>query len=69
MKGGDFVKSFTAKNPKQLNLCLRLMHAEKVSFVVKVRETERKKIYFEVTVEASRERLIDLEEKYRILIS
>lgn len=63
------MREFTAKNPKQLDLCLRLLYAEHESFFVKVRETTKKKIEYAISVEVSEQRMTELEEKYRILIS
>lgn len=63
------MREFTAKNAKQLNLCLRLLYAEHVPFSVNVRENTKKKIEFMISVEVSEQRMNELEEKYRILIS
>ncbi len=63
------MREFTAKNAKQLNLCLRLLYAEHVSFSVRVQESTKKKIEYMVGVDVSEQRMNELEEKYRILIS
>lgn len=63
------MREFTAKNAKQLNLCLNLHYAEYVSLSVDVRENTKKKIEFMISVEVSEQRMNELEEKYRILIS
>lgn len=63
------MKSFVAKNPKQLNLCLRLLYCEHVPFSVNVFETDKKKIAFEVQVDVDEQKMAELREKYRILIS
>lgn len=63
------MREFTAKNPKQLDLCLRLLYAEHIAFSVSIRETNKRKIEYVIMVEASEQKVIELEEKYRILIS
>lgn len=69
MKGGDFVKSFIARSSRQLDRCLRLLYAEHTEFIVKVKETERRKIMYEILVETDEQTYRQLKEKYRILIS
>lgn len=63
------MREFTAKNPKQLVICLKLLYAEHVSFSVRVQESIKKKIEYVVGVDVSEQRMNELEEKYRILIS
>ncbi len=63
------MNGFLAKNPKQLDLCLRLLYAEHIGFIVKVEETAKRKIVYKVFAKADIEKLSELEEKYRILIS
>lgn len=63
------MKEFIARNPKQLDLCLKLLYAEKVGFIVEVREDQKRKITYSVMVKVESERFAELEEKYRILIS
>ncbi len=63
------MNGFLAKNPKQLDLCLRLLYAEHIGFIVKVEETAKRKIIYKVFAKADIEKLSELEEKYRILIS
>lgn len=58
-----------ARNPKQLDLCLRLLYAENVDFVVKVNETEKRKIFYTIYVKTDEHNYELLREKYRILIS
>ena len=59
-----------AKTPKQLDICLRLLYAEKVKFIVEVTETARKKIVYKIGIsEQDEQKALELEEKYRILIS
>lgn len=69
MEGGDSMQVFTAKNPKQLDLCLKLLYSERVGFSVSVRESTKKKIEYAVTVQADEQTIEKLREKYRILIS
>lgn len=63
------MKEFIAKNAKQLNLCLRMLYAENVSFAVTVKETDKRKIIYGVSVQVDDETFQQLKEKYRILIS
>lgn len=61
------MKELIAKNPKQLDICLRLLYAEKIGFEVHVHETEKRKIYYGVEVNTDEETRAAIEEKYRIL--
>lgn len=63
------MQEFIAENPKQLNLCLRLLYAEHVNFSVRVIENPKGKIIFGVAVNVNDQRMTELEEKYRIMIS
>ena len=63
------MKDLLAKNAKQLDLCLKLLYAEKIGFSLKVREDQKRKIIYSVIVEVADEKFAELEDKYRILIS
>lgn len=63
------MNEFVARNPKQLDLCLRLLYAENVDFVVRVSETNKRKIIYIITVVVDDQTMKVLEEKYRILTS
>ena len=63
------MNELTAFNAKQLDICLKLLYAEHVKFVVDVFETEAKKIAYKVAVNADMQTVEELREKYRILIS
>lgn len=63
------MKEFMARNPKQLDLCLRLLYAERVPFIVKVIETDKRKIVYAVSTQVDEQTYEMLREKYRILIS
>lgn len=63
------MKTFLARNPKQLDLCLRLLYSERLIFSVRVVESAKKKIEYEIGVQAPEEKINELAEKYRILIS
>ncbi len=63
------MNDFIAKNPKQLDLCLRLLYAEGADFFVKVGETDKGKIVYIIKAEADYLTVELLKEKYRILIS
>ncbi len=63
------MRELTAKNPKQLDLCLKLLYTENIGFSVKVCESTKKKIEYVITVDADEQKVNELQEKYRILIS
>lgn len=63
------MKEFIAKNPKQLDICLKLLYAEKVGFNVKVKETEKHRIVYEIIADTDAQTYELLREKYRILTS
>lgn len=63
------MRYFLAKSPKQLDICLRLLYAERIPFKVDVVETDRKRIVYHVTAMTDEERIIQLEDMYRILTS
>ena len=63
------MKTFLARNPKQLDLCLRLLYSERLIFSFRVVESAKKKIEYEIGVQAPEEKINELAEKYRILIS
>lgn len=63
------MKEFIAKNPRQLDICLRLLYAEDVRFSVVVKETAKHKIEYGIGVHADEQTVEALREKYRILIS
>lgn len=57
-----------AKNPKQLDICLRLLYAEKIDFTVSVREDHKGKVFYTVTVDLDTEDArIAIKEKYRLM--
>lgn len=58
-----------AKNPKQLDIALRLLYAEKIGFSVAVCETQKGKIFYRVNLVSDELIAADLQEKYRILTS
>lgn len=63
------MRFLNAKNPKQLNLCLRMLYAEKVKWTVDIVEDNNGKIRYEIGVDVTDEEYNSLREKYRILIS
>ncbi|MEY8515373.1 hypothetical protein AALC25_00325 [Lachnospiraceae bacterium 29-84] len=63
------MKEFIAQNPKQLDLCLKLLYSENLEFIVKVDETEKRKIFYKICVKVEGQMYEELKEKYRILIS
>ena len=63
------MRDLIARNPKQLDICLRLLYAEHVKFTVQIRESNKRKIEYAISVDVDEAKLVALEEKYRILIS
>lgn len=61
--------SLRARNPKNLDICLRLLYAEKIDFIVSVCENEKGKIYYSIYVLTNEEKYVEIHEKYRVLIS
>ena len=61
---------FIAKNHKQLDLCLRFLYSENKTFTVNLKETEKRKIIYEITAnDTDQEEAEKLLEKYKNLIS
>ncbi len=60
---------FIARTPKQLDICLRLLYAENIRFMVEVQETNNHKIIYAVKALTEAQRISELKETYRILIS
>ena len=60
---------FIATNPKQLDLCLRMLYAEKMTFSIKVDETTKGKIVYRIGITADEQTCVALKERYRILVS
>lgn len=58
-----------ARTDRQLGICLRLLYAENVEFLVKVDRTKTGKIVYVVSVIADEAIAADMEKKYAILIS
>ncbi len=56
-----------AKNPKQLDIGLRLLYSEKINFEVKLAETNSGKIYYEIFALTDDKTLSIVKEKYRIM--
>ncbi len=63
------MKTFIAKNPKQLDLCLKLMYTEKVQFKVVVTQTAKLKIVYRIDALVDGYVADELERKYNVLIS
>lgn len=58
-----------ARNPKQLDICLRLLYAERMEFELQVCENEKKKIFYRISVLSTEERYLAVKEMYRVMIS
>lgn len=58
-----------ARNPKQLDICLRLLYAENIAFSVEIHETLKDKIIYYIGVLVDGDKMADLERKYKIMVS
>lgn len=58
-----------AQNPKQLDICLRLLYAENIKWIVNIYEDNKNRIRYMVDVQADEALFNTIREKYRILIS
>ncbi|MDR1753993.1 MAG: hypothetical protein LBR74_03690 [Eubacterium sp.] len=67
--GCILMNDFIAKSPRQLDLCLKLLYAENISFVVAVRENDKRKIEYLIRGQIDEHKYEKLLETYRILIS
>lgn len=63
------MKELIAKNSKQLAICLKFLHAEKIKFFVDLIEVSNKKIIYQIIVDTDDDTYEVVKEKYRILIS
>lgn len=63
------MKGFVAKNPKQLDICLRMLYADGHPFTVHIRENDKRKIEYYIVATTDDETIAKLRERYRILIS
>lgn len=63
------MKEFKARNPKQLDLCLKMLYAEGIPFSVRIEEDEKGKVFYKVYARLGIKVYEVLKEKYRILIS
>lgn len=63
------MKWFVAKNPKQLDICLKMLYAENITFIVSVCENDKRKIEYHITANTNEQTLELLKERYRIMIS
>ena len=63
------MSGFKAYNPRQLDICLRMLYADGIDFTVKVAETSKGKIVYNIDVIVSDETMEKLQERYRIMIS
>lgn len=61
------MKELIAKNPKQSDICLRLLFAENVQFQVSVIKTDTGKILYGITLITDDKTASIVEEKYFVL--
>lgn len=57
-----------AKNAKQLDICLRMLHFEQIGFDIKVFENEKRKICYCIIPETDINKIAELQAKYDALI-
>lgn len=60
---------FTAKNPRQLDICLRMLYSEKIGYSVRISETDQRKIIYLIGISEDAEIVEMLQERYRIMTS
>ena len=63
------MKTFVARNAKQLDLYLRLIHMEELPFTVNVVKNDKQKIVYEISVEADQQKLELLSDKIQVFTS
>lgn len=62
------MRVFTAKNDRQLGLCLKLLFAEQIPSQVDIELTKKDKVIYLISVSVDEETWHKLESKYKILI-
>lgn len=60
---------FKAVNAKQLDLCLKMLYAERIQPTVLTVENEKHKIEYHIQIKVKKDQFMLLDERYRILIS
>lgn len=60
---------FLAVNDKQLGICLRMLYAENIQGLVETVKNSKGKIEFHIRINEETGRFVQLDERYRILIS
>lgn len=63
------MSEFKAVNAKQLDICLKMLYAEKLQFFVRVIENSKRKIEYRIGVMTDEQTFGLLNERYRILVS
>lgn len=63
------MNGFKAYNPRQLDICLKMLYADGIDFTVKVAETSKGKIVYNICIVVSEDVMEKLQERYRIMIS
>ena len=63
------MQAFRAVSAKQLDLCLKMLYAEKLQFFVSVIENDKRKIEYRISASVDEQAFEKLNERYRILIS
>jgi len=58
---------FTIRGAKKLDYCLRMLYAESIPFIVNITENEKRKIFYEVSVDVDEQIFRKLNERYETL--
>jgi hypothetical protein len=65
----ELMHSFRARNPRQLDICLRMLYADGIPFHVRIEENERQRIEYVISIHSDEDAFLTLLERYRILVS
>ena len=58
---------FTIRGAKKLDYSLRMLYAESIPFIVNITENEKRKIFYEVSVDVDEQIFRKLNERYETL--
>lgn len=63
------MKTFTARTPEQLDLCLRMLYGEQIEFTVKFKKDSHGKLQYAVGADVDDAAYEKLNRRYQTLIS
>jgi len=69
LRGVYLVKNFTMRSAKKLDICLRMLYSEDISFTVNIRENEKQKIMYNVSVDVDEQTFTKLKTRLETLSS